>query len=79
MKFEEKFRNDLDNYTLVFLEKITKITHFDIIFKLININNIEDKTKKNTYLNNLNGKYDYLIGINELLDTNEQIMQHLSN
>ena len=79
MKFEIKFRNDIDNYTLVFLDKIKKITHFDIIFKLIEINNIEDKQKKDTYLSNLNRKYDYIIGTDALLDTKEQIIQHLCN
>ena len=77
MKFEEIFEQDLNNYILILLNKIQKITDFDIIFELININNLGDN--KNTYLNMLKKKYELVINEIKSSDNFEKIINSLVN
>ena len=59
MEFEEIFKDDLNNYLLVFLNKIQKITDFDKIIKLINLKKLGHF--KSMYLKALKTKYKNII------------------
>ena len=59
MQFENLFAHILRNYLMVFTNKIKKISDFDIIFKMININALGDA--KDFYLKTLKNKYDLVV------------------
>jgi len=50
MEFEIIFKNNINIYINKIVSKVKKISDFNIVLKLININNIEDK---NIFLNSL--------------------------
>ena len=56
MQFENIFAHTLNNYLIVITNKIKKISDFDIIFKLINIDALGDA--KGFYLQTLKNKYE---------------------
>ena len=56
MQFENIFAHVLKNYIMVITNKIKKISDFDIIFKLINIDALGDA--KGFYLQTLKNKYE---------------------
>ena len=58
MNFEIIFKDNISDYIKKFMEKIKSIKDFDVVMKLINIDNIKDK---NLYLKPLKLKYDNLI------------------
>jgi len=76
-EFEKIFKDDLKNYILKIANKIKKITDFEIIIKLINLNNLENE--KSTYLNLLKSKYNMVIKSRELQDNNEIIVKSIAN
>ena len=59
MEFEKIFKNNLENYLLIFLNKINKIDDFDGVLKLINIKKIGDKSSM--FLKALKNKYNLAI------------------
>ena len=78
MKFEnEIFKNHLENFLLVFTNKIKKLSDLDILFKLININELGDK--KAIYLKQLKNKYNIVIKESELSEKNENLIKSLVN
>lgn len=78
MEFEKIFEEDLGNYLLALEKKIHKITDFDIILELININKL-GTTTKSKYLKDLNNKYNIVIRESKLSDSNEKIIKSLAN
>lgn len=76
-EFEKIFKFDLKNYILKILNKIKKITDFDIIIKLINLNNLGNE--KSTYLSLLKSKYKMAIKSSELSNNNEVLIKSLAN
>ena len=56
--FESIFKDNIAEYIEKFIEKIKDIQNFDIIMKLINVKELENKT---IYLNSLKKKYDIII------------------
>ena len=76
MNFEKIFRNCLDNYFMIFTDKIKKLSDFDIIFKLVKINELSDK--KSNYLEHLKNKYNLAIQDIELSE-DENIIKNLVN
>ena len=79
MNFEKIFEKSLENFLMIFTNKIKKISDFDNIFKLININNLG--SKKTTYLRQLKNKYNIAIKsrVNELSENNESLIKSLVN
>jgi len=79
MNFEKIFENDLSNFLVTFTKKIKKISDFDNIFKLININNLGEK--KSIYLKQLKSKYNIAIKsrVSELSENNENLIKSLVN
>ena len=80
MKFEKLFpENNLDNFLIIFTNKIKRISDFDIIFKIININEL--KEKKKSYLKKLKNKYNLAIkaDANNLSEENENLIKSLVN
>ena len=79
MNFEKIFEKNLSNFLLTFTKKIKKISDFDNIFKLININNLGEK--KSLYLKQLKSKYDIAIKsrVSELSENNENLIKSLVN
>ena len=59
-KFEQLFKNKIESYLSIFVEKIEKISHFSNILNLINSKELNDKKSKYLFL--LNNKYENLIG-----------------
>ena len=58
MNFENIFKENMNEYINKLMSKIKTIANFDIIIKLININNIAEKS---IFLYSLNKKYDIII------------------
>ena len=79
MKFEKIFEANLDNFLLVFTNKIKKISDFDSIFKLININELGGR--KENYLNQLKNKYKLAIiaKANDLSEKDENFIKSMVN
>ena len=77
MKFEKIFKNDIDNFYLIFTNKIKKINDFNIILKLIDINSLGDS--KSDYLKQLKNKYNLVIKDGELTEHNENLIKALAN
>ena len=79
MKFEKIFEANLDNFLLVFTNKIKKISDFDSIFKLININELGGR--KENYLNQLKKKYKLAIiaKANDLSEKDENFIKSMVN
>ena len=70
MDFENIFKENITEYINKMISKITNISNFDTIIKLINIKNIKDK---NEFLNSLNKKYDTIIINSEKENTDENL------
>ena len=79
MKFEKIFENNLDNFLLIFTNKIKKISDFNTIFKLININELG--SQKVTYLKQLKNKYNIVIKTkpNDLSEEDENLIKSMVN
>ena len=79
MNFEKIFEKNLDNFLLIFTNKIKRISDFDIIFKIINIKELGEKKK--TYLKQLKNKYNIAIknNANNLSESNENLIKSLVN
>ena len=77
MKFEEIFKFDLENFLLVFLNKIKNISDFDILLKLINIDFLDDK--KSFYLKSLKNKFHVVIKSNNITKDDEIKIKNLVN
>ena len=79
MKFEKLFEKNLDDFLLIFTNKIKKISDFDIIFKIINIKELGEKKK--TYLKQLKNKYNNAINAsaNILSENDENLIKSLVN
>lgn len=79
MKFEQLFEKNLDNFLLIFTNKIKWISDFDIIFKIINIKELGEKKK--TYLEQLKNKYNIIINanFNNLSENDENLIKSLAN
>ena len=77
MEFEKIFANDLQNYLLVFTNKLKKITDFDIIFKMINIDALG--AAKNIYLKQIKNKYPLALKANELSENDPNLIKSLVN
>ena len=77
MKFEEIFIKDLENFLLVFLNKIKNISDFDILLKLINIDFLDDK--KSHYLKSLKNKFHIVIKSNNINKGDEIKIKNLTN
>ena len=77
MKFEKIFEIKLENFLLTFTNKIRKISDFDKIFKIININELGDKKK--AFINQLKRKYNIAIkaDINNLSESDENFIKSL--
>ena len=58
MDFERIFKDNINEYINKITSKIEKFSDFDIVIKLINIKNIENK---NIFLNSLSKIYDKII------------------
>ena len=58
-KFEKVFEQQIDDYILIFIPKITKFSHFIIVLKLLNIEDIGEK--KHIFIELLEQKYEYLV------------------
>ncbi len=77
MNFEEKFKNELNNYLLVFLQKINKIIDFERILRLIDIKKLGDQ--KSSFLNSLKQKYKTIVKDSDLLDDTDKKIQSLAD
>jgi hypothetical protein len=77
MKFEEIFAKDLSNYLVIITNKIKKISDFDIIFELININALGDL--KENYISILKNKYDLVGKIIASSENNQNLIKSLVN
>ncbi len=79
MKFEKKFGNNLNNYLLLFTNKIKKISDFDIVFKLIDIKELG--SKKDTYLKQIKNKYRLAIitQARQLNEKDENLIKNMVN
>ena len=78
LQFEKLFAKDLKNYLNIIIKKIKKITDFDIIFKLININAL-GSNEKIYYINRLKNTYNNIEGkINDEEEENIKSMVNLS-
>ena len=78
MEFEEIFKEDLDNFLFIFLNKIQKITDFDNICKLINIKKLGNNTSLN-YLSSLKNKYNIVSKEFELSEEKDLLIQSITN
>ena len=58
-KFEKIFEQQIDDYILIFIPKIKKISHFIIVLKLLNIEDFGDK--KSIFIELLEQKYETLV------------------
>ena len=72
MNFEIIFKDSITDYIKKFMGKIKNISNFDAVMKLININNIEDKS---FYLKQLRTKYDNIISNEIGLLTDEKLKE----
>ena len=72
MNFEIIFKDSITDYIKKFMGKIKNISNFDAVMKLININNIEDKS---FYLKQLRTKYDNIINNEIGLLTDEKLKE----
>ena len=77
MKFEKIFKDDIDNFYLIFTNKIKKINDYNIILQLIDINSLGDS--KSDYLKQLKNKYNIVIKDGELTENNENLIKVLAN
>ena len=58
-KFEKVFEQQIDDYILIFIPKIKKISHFIIVKDLLNIDDFGDK--KNIFIELLEQKYESIV------------------
>ena len=76
MHFEKIFEIELDGFLEYLTNKITKISDFGIIFKLIDIKELGDK--KSFYLGQLKNKYEKAINsTNELSENDQNLIKNL--
>ena len=78
MKFEEIFKNKLDNFIMALIKKIKTIKDFDNILKLINIEKIEDKDIKSGYIKSLKDTYKNIINNTNLVEENKILIKSIS-
>jgi len=74
MKFEKIFKDDYKNFLIIFTKKIKKISDFDMILKLINIELLPEKSY---YLNQLKNKYEN--AIIKISENDPHLIQSLVN
>jgi len=77
MQFENIFALHLNNYLIVITNKIKKVSDFDVIFKLININALGDA--KELYLKTLKNKYDLVAKTIASSENDENLIKSLVN
>ena len=77
MEFEKIFATDLKNYLLLFTNKLKKISDFDIIFQMINIDALG--SEKSTYLTQIKNKYPLALKKSELSENDPNLIKSLVN
>ena len=77
MEFEKIFATDLKNYLLIFTNKLKKISDFDIIFQMINIDALG--SEKSTYLTQIKNKYLLVLKKSELSENDPNLIKSLVN
>ena len=77
MEFEKIFATDLKNYLLLFTNKLKKISDFDIIFQIINIDALG--SEKSTYLTQIKNKYLLVLKKSELSENDPNLIKSLVN
>ena len=79
MNFEKIFEDRLEQYLMIFVKKIQKITDFDVILKLIDIKKLGNKVK--FYLKTIKNTYGVVIREYELSeeDNKTEQIQSISN
>ena len=77
MEFEKIFATDLKNYLLLFTNKLKKISDFDIIFQMINIDALG--SEKSTYLTQIKNKYLLVLKKSELSENDPNLIKSLVN
>ena len=77
MEFEKIFATNLKNYLPLFTNKLEKISDFDIIFQIINIDALG--SEKSTYLTQIKNKYLLVLKKSELSENDPNLIKSLVN